>query len=137
MTKLWLIGILLTGCAASSSAPPSAPPSVAPRTESQPTGAAEAQGATRDRDNLGDELAAIDAALTDLRGRLELARVAVKADLQQQLATLQVREDELRVQLSATQVRVKAEAERARQTIRRAAADLKVDVMDLADDPPR
>ena len=137
MTKLWLIGVLLTGCAASSSAPPSSPPSVAPGNESHPTGAAEAQGATRSRDNLGGELAAIDTALTDLRGRLEVARDAVKADLQRQLATLQIREDELRVQLDATEVKADAEAERARQTIHRAAADLKADVMKLADHLPR
>lgn len=91
------------------------------------------QGQKKERDDLKGDLAGVDAALSDLNKRLEVARDAVKADLQEQLAALQKRDDELKAQLRVTEMHADAEAEKARHKIHRAIMDLKSDMQHLAD----
>ncbi len=128
--------VLLTACATHSSPPVSCPPPPAPGTESQPTGATEAQGEMKEPGDLKNELAAVDAALTDLSKRLEVARGEGTADLKQQLAALQKRGDDLEAQLRAAGTGAATEAENARREIHRAAIALQLDIMQFAERIP-
>jgi chromosome segregation ATPase len=130
---LLLCAPLMSIACAGSSPPASSPPPAASAAEPQSTGAAEVQGQKKERDDLKGDLAGVDAALSDLNKRLEVARDAVKADLQEQLAALQKRDDELKAQLRVTEMHADAEAEKARHKIHRAIMDLKSDMQHLAD----
>jgi hypothetical protein len=125
--------LLLAGCEGRSLPPVSPAPPAASAAEPHDAGAAETQGETKGRDDLKGDLAAVDAALTDLNKRLAVARDAVKADLQQQVATLQKRDEALKAQLKAFETRADAEADKARREIHRAIVDLKSDMQHVAD----
>jgi predicted nucleic acid-binding Zn-ribbon protein len=92
-----------------------------------------ARGETERREDLRDDLAAIDAALADLNKRLEVARDATRAELQRQLVALQERDDALKAQVQAAGVRADADANSARRQIHRAILSLKSDMQRIAD----
>jgi chromosome segregation ATPase len=125
--------LLLAGCEGSSRPPASPPPPAASAAEPHDAGAGETQGETKERDDLKADLAAVDVSLTDLNKRLEIARDAVKADLQQQVAALQKRDEALKAHLKTIETRADAEAEKARRDIHRAIMDLKSDMRHIAD----
>jgi chromosome segregation ATPase len=126
--------LLLAGCEGNSLPPASPPPPpAASAAEPHDASAGETQGETKERDDLKADLAAVDVSLADLNKRLDVARDAVKADLQQQVAALQKRDEALKAHLKAIETRADAEAEKARRDIHRAIMDLKSDMQHIAD----
>jgi hypothetical protein len=111
--------------------PPSSPAAAASSSQPPTAGATEAQGVSRARPALERELATIDANLSDLARRVQVAQEAVNAELQQQLAILQKRDDDLRAQLQATSDAADEGARRAHREIQRAIRVLDQDIKQL------